>query len=457
MKHLTPRLAGAVIAIAFALPANAETLQDALVGAYNTNPTIQATRAQQRATDEGVAQAMSGWRPTLTGFGSYSHLLQDSGIGGANSTANPDVKLNPARIGATLSQPLFRGGRTVAAVNQAKSSVQAGRANLTSTEQDILLETITAYMDVFQDQAVLDLNQRNVEVLTRQLDATRDRFEVGEITRTDVAQAEAALSSSVASRTLAEAQLIASGAEYARLVGSPPSDLIEAAELPALPGNEEETQTMAIAANPFITAAKHTEVAAGQGVRGAIGALLPSADATGEISFTDDASQFATFSRVKQVTGQLTVPVYQGGRAYSQVREARHLHRQRRLEVVESQRQVIEQAASAWANFSAVQSTIESRSEQVRANEIALEGVKQEAIVGSRTTLDVLEEEQRLLDSRVELVRSKRDQQVAAYQLLSVVGGLTAQKLELPVNVYDPNANYDRVRNAWIGFGQSAE
>lgn len=457
MKHLIAIPIGFMLAGLPALMVQAETLTDALVSAYQGNPTLQAQQAQQRAVDEGVAQAVSGWRPTLTGTASYSHLLQDSGIGGANSTANSDIKLNPMRLSAILTQPLFRGGRTVAATKQAKSSVQSGRAGLIAAEQDILLQTIAAYMDVFQDQAVLELNQRNVEVLVRQLDATRDRFEVGEITKTDVAQAEAALSSSKASRTLAEAQLTSSRAQYEKLVGHPPVDLVEAPALPSLPTSEDETRTLALAANPSLDAAKHIEAAAGQGVRGAFGALLPSADARGEISFTDDASQFATFVRVKQVTGQLTVPVYQGGRAYSQVREARQTHRQRRLEVVESQRQVLEQSASAWANHMAVQSTIISRNEQVRANEIALDGVRQEAIVGSRTTLDVLEEEQRLLDSRVQLVRAKRDQQVAAYELLSVVGGLTAAKLELPVELYDPEENYKRVRNAWFGFGQSAK
>lgn len=456
MKHLVAIALGVVLTGMPASGPRAETLEDALADAYQGNPTLQAHQAQQRAVDEGVAQAVSGWRPNLTGTVSYSHLLQDSGIGGANSTANPDIKLNPMRIGATLTQPLFRGGRTIAATKQAKSSVQSGRAGLVATEQDILLQTIAAYMDVYQDQRVLELNERNVEVLTRQLDATRDRFEVGEITKTDVAQAEAALSSSNASRTLADAQLTSSRAEYEKLVGHPPGDLADAPGLPALPSSEEETRAMALAANPSLDAAKHVEAAAGQGVRGAFGALLPSADARGEINFTDDASQFATFVRVKQITGQLTVPVYQGGRAYSQVREARQTHRQRRLEVIENQRQVLEQSASAWANYSAVLSTIESRGEQVRANEIALDGVRQEAIVGSRTTLDVLEEEQRLLDSRVQLVRAKRDQQVAAYELLSVVGGLTAAKLKLPVNLYDPGENYKRVRNAWFGFGQSA-
>ncbi|HIF10029.1 MAG TPA: hypothetical protein EYQ81_09400 [Sneathiellales bacterium] len=457
MKRLIPLISVGLIGFVMIPHAPAATLEDALVGAYRTNPTIQAGRAQQRATDETVAQAMSGWRPTLSSFGSYSHVLQDSGIGGANSTANPDVKYNPAGIGANLSQPLFRGGRTIAGIREAKSSVQVGRENLISIEQVVLLQSITSYMDVFQDQAVLELNGRNVQVLTRQLDATRDRFEVGEITRTDVAQAEAALSSAISSRTLADAQLTASRAEYTKLVGSVPSDLEEPVSLPNLPGSEEESKAMALAANPSIGAAKHTEAAAGQGVKGAVGALLPSADATGEISYTDDASQFATFVRVKRVTGEITVPVYQAGRVYSRVREARQIHRQRRLEVVENQRQVIEQAVTTWSNFSAVQSTIISRQEQVRANEIALEGVRQEAIVGSRTTLDVLEEEQRLLDSRVELIRAKRDQQVAAYQLLSVVGGMTAAKLNLPVNVYDPDTNYHKVRNAWIGFGQSAE
>jgi len=456
MKNLVVITLGVAL-VCTSAPAGAETLEDALVGAYRSNPTLQARQAQQRATDESVAQAVSGWRPTLAGSASYSHLLQDSGLVGANSSAGSKVKLNPARIGATLNQPLFRGGRTVAATKEAKSSVQAGRAGLVATEQDILLQTITAYMDVYQDQAVLELNQRNVEVLTRQLDATRDRFAVGEITRTDVAQAEAALSSSLASRTLAEAQLTTSRAEFDKLVGHLPDKLIEAPALPAMPSSEDEARAMALAANPALDAAKHTEAAAAQSVKGAVGALLPSADAQGEISYTDDAGQFASFVRVKQVTGQLSVPVYQGGRVYSQVRQARQTHRQRRLEVVENQRQVLEQAASAWANFSAVQSTIESRKEQVRANEIALDGVRQEAIVGSRTTLDVLEEEQRFLDSNVQLVRAKRDQQVAAYELLSVVGGLTAAKLQLPVDVYDPNDNYQRVRNAWFGFGQSAK
>jgi outer membrane protein len=432
------------------------TLEDALTTAYHNSPALEASRSQLRAIDERMAQAVSGWRPTLTGEASYQERHQDSGVGGANSPINPDVQFNPFRVGMSLEQPIYRGGQTVAEMRQAKSEIREGRANLRSTEQDVLLNTVTAFFDVRQDQVVLKLNQNNVQVLRQQMSAAEDRFEVGEVTRTDVAQAEAALSSAIANLTLAKAQLISSRARYQRHVGILPGTLDPTEGLPVLPANADDALAIALQRNPFLVAARHGEEASHHFVRRAVGNMLPSVTLDGEFSRTKEPSQFREYMRRREVIARLSIPLYQAGGASSRVREARQLHNQRRIDTLRTDREVRKRLKDAWAQYVSLKSTVTSRKEQVRANTIALEGVRQEALVGTRTTLDVLEEEQRLLNSRVTLENANRDEYVLAYQILSLMGDLMPENLGLSVAGYDPAENYRKVRYKMIGVGRSA-
>ncbi len=485
-------------AIAQEAPTGSVTsLQDALIAAYNSNPTLLAERARLRATDETVAQANSGWRPTVTASASYtwadttgnrtvsqsptadttlnevttgvdfnndgdftdSFLITPGSPGGTFETPT-DETAKTTDLSITATQTVFRGLRTLREVRQAKANVRAGRAQLRATEQDVLLSAVTAYMDVLRDEAVLRLSQNNVQVLTRQLEASRDRFRVGEITRTDVAQAEARLSGAQSNLIASEAQLIASRSAFERVIGTVPGNLQAPPPLPSLPQAESEARENALSRNPQLKAARRAEEASRQGVGVASGALLPTVNVQGRYSESDTTSEggadIFTGDRDSQTTSfvaTVNVPLYQAGAVYSQVRQAKQLNSEDRLQIAEAERQVIESVAIAWEGLRSASATIESSREQVRANEIAFEGVQQEAQVGSRTTLDVLDAEQELLDSRVTLVRAERDEYVAAFQLLSATGDLTAEDLSLPTQYYDPEEHYDDVKGRWIGLG----
>ncbi|MEP0070558.1 TolC family outer membrane protein [Pyruvatibacter sp.] len=435
--------------------ASAETLQDALVATYGSNPTLQAARAELRATDENVNQALANWRPSISATGTSQFTQSDSdlrsGAGLTSLTAKDDRTTNTGTV--TVQQNIFRGGRTVSQTRQAKAQVAAGRAQLTSTEQDVLLSAVTAYMDVLRDTATVELNQNNVAVLQRQLEASQDRFDVGEITRTDVAQSEARLSRSESSLIQAQANLINSRATYERVVGSAPGTLQAAPVLPPLPESEDAALATATVNNPTLVAARFAEEASRHAIRTAQGGLLPTLTVQGDYSQSDNPSSTVKSSETASVTGRLTIPLYQSGAEYSQIRQAKQLNSQSRLQIREATRSVEEGVASAWENYRAANARIVSDREQVRANEIALDGVQQEAQVGSRTTLDVLDAEQELLDSRVALVTSERNAYVAAYQVLSAIGRLNAGYLALPVDQYDPGQNYDDVSGQWIGWG----
>lgn len=450
-------LAGALAAGSFAgiTPAWAENLQDALVATYGSNPTLQAARAELRATDENVAQALSNWRPSasVTGTSQFSQSDNElrSGAGFANLTSSRDDRVSNSGT-VSVRQNLFRGGRTVAETRQAKAQVAAGRAQLSGTEQEVLLAAVTAYMDVLRDAATVELNRNNVTVLQRQLEASQDRFDVGEITRTDVAQSEARLSRSQSALISAEAALTNSRAAYERIVGMAPGTLDASPALPPLPGTENEALDIAVTNNPALQAARFAEEASRHAISQAKGALLPTLTVEGDYTYADNPSSTVRNSESATVTGRLTIPLYQSGAVYSQVRQAKQLNSQSRLQIREALRQVEEGVASAWEAYRAANAQITSDREQVRANEIALDGVQQEAQVGSRTTLDVLDAEQELLDSRVALVTSERNAYVAAYQLLSAVGRLNAEYLGLPVERYEPTVNYDDVSGKWFGF-----
>lgn len=435
-----------------AAPLAAETLQDALAAAYANNPALDAVRAAQRATDEGVAQAKGGWRPTVEATGSVGRTnnQQTSSFGGL--TTMRDDTFTPKRGAVSLVQPLFRGFKTVNSVNAAEADVYAGREELRGSEQQVLLDAVTAYMDVKRDEAVLELNRNNVQVLQRQLEASQDRFRVGEITRTDVAQSEARLSRANSDRIRAESALIASRAAYRRVMGVAPGSLEQPGQLPELPASEEDALALALAESPVLRAAQFAARAAEYDAKVAVGDLLPQVDLRAEYDRGFDTSTFVSNTEEKRVVAQLTIPLYQAGVAGSVVRQSRQVKRQRVLEVMDAERLVEQNVRNAWESLREAQSRIRADEEQVKANAIALEGVRQEADVGSRTTLDVLDAEQEYLDSQVSLVTSQRDEVVAAYGLLASVGRLSAMDLGLAVAYYDPEEHYNRVRDKFFGW-----
>lgn len=437
-------LATLVAAVAVAVPARAQSLEEALSITYSTSPTLQAQRALLRETNEQVPQALAGSRPFVQGTGSVGAQYLDTDPGGSDT-------INPASLGISINQPIYRGGRTESELERAEFNIQAQRANLVTTEQQVLLDAVAAYLNVVREQAVLELQINNEEVLERQLQASRDRFAVGEITRTDVSQAESRLAGAVSDRIQAAGDLNTARAEFERVVGQAPT-LLTAPGLPAgLPLSLEDSVNEAGRNSPGVISPLFTERAAVANVELIRGELLPELSVTGEVSTNYEPSVNVDDSNSASITAQLTVPLYQAGAVSSRVRAAQHAVAQARADVDDARRVAVDNAISAWENLTTSRASIEAVLAQVSASEIALEGVTQEAQVGSRTVLDVLDAEQELLDARVSLVRASRDEIVAAYELLSAVGRLTARDLNLPVEYYDIDLDYDRTRDLWYG------
>ena len=427
---------------------NAETLSEALVSAYAGNPVLRAERARQRATDEQTAQALSGWRPSVDAGA-------DAGIAKTNTDPGPSSGTTyPGDFSITLTQPIFRGFKTVKGVKRAEATVEAGRQNLLAVEQQTLFDTVQAYMNVIRDRRILTFRQRNVTVLREQLRASNERFNVGEVTRTDVAQSRARLSLSESTVAEAKSNLAASIATYNKMVGHAPGSL-KYPKLPKLPKSLERATSIAEKINPNILAAAFVAEAARQNVGVVRGDLLPtvSLQASGTETIPDfDHDNVGETSRLT-ILGSVSVPLYEAGSVYSAVREAKQVESQRRIEIIGAARTVRESVVTAWNFLVASRETIVSSKSQVSASALALDGVKQEYLVGSRTTLDVLNAEAELLDAQVILAQAERDQIVAAYQILGSIGQLTARQIGLGADYYDPIENYDNVRNKWFGTG----
>lgn len=424
-------------------PASAQTLQEALAQAYSQNPTLEAGRAQLRATDELVPQARSGYLPTITATGDARRVWQERGPSRS--------AFNQQAADISIAQPIYRGGRTVAGVNRAENLVQAQRAALVRTEQQVLLDVATAYLDVLRDQAVQELTANNTQVLRRQLEASQDRFRVGEITRTDVSQAESRLARAESDRILADGVLNSSRAVFARLVGTLPANLAQPQLTLTLPNSLEETIRMAEESNPQVLAAEFARRASDDAVDLVAGEMLPTVSLNGSAGRTWDPAGAGGTRDDAAIIARVTVPIFQGGGDAARVREARHTANQRRLEVEQAVRASREAAIRAWEGLVTARSSIQSRQSQVRAADIALEGVRQEATVGSRTVLDTLDAEQELLDARVQLVRAQRDELVAAFQVLAATGQLTAARLNLPVQSYNIDDHYQSTRSRFWG------
>lgn len=433
--------------------AAAETLEDVLSTAYNTNPTLQARRARLRAADEGVPQALANWRPTVT-------LAGDAGRGKyeSNQAAQRESNRNPTDYSLTVSQPLYRGGRTTAQTQQAEATVQAERALLSATEQTILLNAATAYLNVVRDEAVVKLSINNEQVLRRQLEAAQERFRVGEITRTDVSQAEARLSRATADRVASEGTLQNSRANFINVVGRPPESPQAPSEASAVPATFDEVKALTLAKNPNIIAADWTATAAKEGVDLVFGELLPTVQLQGQYSRSlDSSARTGENNRFEsenlQATVNVSVPLYEGGGTYSRVRAQKHTYGQRRIEADQARRDSLESANKGWEDLVAARARIKSYQTQIRASEMALAGVEEEAKVGSRTVLDVLDAEQELFDARVNMVKAQHDEMVAAFQVKSALGQATAEGLNLSVERYDAAKHYEDVRGQWIGTG----
>jgi outer membrane protein len=434
--------------------AGAQTIEEALALAYQSNPTLNADRARLRATDENVPQALSNWRPTLEINGAYgteySHNM-------GNTTTPRSINRDPRSGTLSATQNLYRGGRTLAATSQAENLVLADRARLSSTEQSILQSAAAAYMNVVRDQAVVELNRNNERVIERQLEATRDRFRVGEVTRTDVAQAESRLSRATADRIAAEGALVQSRANFRNVVGEFPRQLRPAPPAGGLPATEDEAIAIARSKNLGVIQADYTERAARDQVDLVFGELLPQLSLVGELADSFDSQVPDTETERAAARLNLRVPLYTSGSVESRIRQAKQTAAQRRDERNQAVRTATEQATRAWEALNTARASRRAFADVVRSAEIALDGVQQEALVGSRTVLDVLDAEQELVNARVNLVTSERDEVIASYDLRVAIGSLSAEELNIKVERYDPLRNYKRVRDRWRGWGIEGE
>jgi len=457
--RLATAASAAVLLMAYAgiTTALADTIEAALVRAYQNNPQLNAQRAQVRVTDENVPQALSGYRPKVAITGSagyqYTDTLLTAGGSPTNLVKTPNHGTNPPRsLGATVSQTLFNGQQTANKTRAAESQVSGAREALRVLEQAVLLAAATIYMDYLRDSAIVEVQRSNVRVLDQTLKQTRDRFNVGEVTRTDVAQSEAQLAAGKTQLLTAEANLVTTRANFRRIIGNEPEQLAPGSPvdrfLPsALPGAVE----LSLIENPNVTAAMFGVDVNYLQVKVNEGALLPTVTLQTSVqqSYEQTLTVFRSFGA--SAVAQLSVPVYQGGAEYSLIRQSKETLAQQRLNLEQVRDQTRANTVTAWGQLVAGKAQVASAQAQVSASEIALNGVREEAKAGQRTTLDVLNAQQALVNARVALVTAQHDRVVASYAVLNAVGRLSPLVLNLPTTVYDPSVHYQQVRDSWLG------
>jgi outer membrane protein len=470
--------------------AHAETLKEALTAAYLYNPTLKSARAQLRAADNQVSLAKSGYRPTISAQFQYGYENQRTVTGAAGQGSIPICSTTIAFDGTcvggsftsfpvsaftgaagtgtstprqgtiSLQENVFDGFRTYNNVKGAEALVEAGREDLRNAEITILLNAATAYMNVVRDQAIVNLRQNNVKVLAEQLRATQDRFKVGEVTRTDVAQAESGLAQSQADLSIAQGTLYGDQALFAQYIGHPPGSLKDPGPpTRLLPKTLQGAIDISEAENPGILGAIFRERAQEHQVKEAKGQLLPTL--TFNATYTKAAPPFGepnvtTFEDTR-VFGQLTVPLYQAGSVSAQIRQAIETLSQRRQQIDEQRELARQNLSSQWGLIIAAKGNVAAGKSAVEATRIALEGVREEERVGQRTILDVLNSEQQFLNANVNLVSFQRDLVVASYGVLAYEGRLTAYDIALEAELYDPTRYYSEVKDAWFGWGPSVE
>ena len=442
------------LALCCALPsaAWAEALSEALAKAYQTNPQLNAERARQRATDENVPQALAGYRPQIVaslsaGLQSVRNLLPDNTI----QTAN----LKPWIIGVTVTQTLFNGFRTANNVRAAELQVQSGREALRNVGQGVLLDAVTAYTNVLANQSLVEAQRSNVAFLRETLSVTQRRLNAGDVTPTDSAQAEARLNRGLADLNAAEVALAVSQAIYAQVIGNAPSQL-RAAEVVDryLPKSREDALTMAIRQHPAVMAAGFDVDVASTNIRVAEGALLPSASIQGSASRSrNNDPTLGTFAEDQaSIVANVTAPIYDGGQAASQTRQAKEITAQSRLVLDQVRNQARTAATSAWVANEGAKIAVSASESEVKAATVALQGVQREAAGGQRTTVDVLNSQADLIQAKARLIGALRDRVIASYTLLSAVGHLDVKTLSLNTPDYLPEVHYQQVRDAWHGL-----
>ena len=438
---------------ALAAPGRADDLRGALEEGYRSNPSLQAARASQRATDETVPIARSGGLPSLSGAANYTEFVKQS----ANSFTAPD---RSAGASVSLSVPIYSGGAVRNSVAAAETRVEAGQADLRGSESGLFSQVVANYMDVILNEAVVGLNHNNVEVLRVNLEATRDRFEIGDLTRTDVAQSEARLALSRTDLRSAQANLIRSREAYVQVVGKPPVDLQPPPPLPGMPASADEAAGVALDSNPDLLAARQRARAAGYDVRTASAGRLPKVSIFSGLDYTDYLGTLGGVSsgsgafRQNQTTAQAgvraTIPLFQGGLPAAQRRQAQARESAALEQEVGAERAVISQVRAAYASWQATSEIITATQAAVDAATLSLEGVRAENSVGNRTILDILNAEQELLQARTRLVTARRNAYVAGFSLLAAMGKAEARDLGLDGGaLYDPDVNYNRVRRSW--------
>jgi outer membrane protein len=456
---------GVWVVLAFAGPGSrlrAETLSEALTRAYIANPQLNAQRANTRAVDENLPGALANYRPALNGSAEGGILQQNfhipgtvqigpNGLATAIPGSNLDTFTQPRTAAVTLTQNLFNGFRTENSVDQANSQILGSREALRNTEIAVLGNSAIAYMNVLRDTAVYALRQNNVAVLEEQLSDTRQRLAGGEVTRTDVSQAEASLAQGRADSAAAQTSLRTSIANYRQWIGVVPKKLAPARVLGnLLPKSLSSATQIAEVENPLVRGSIENAEAAASAVRIALGQLAPTLNLVGSASQQWDF--FGTRQRLfdGSVKAQLTMPFYEGGAISSQVRQAKEKLAEAKLVVDQQRDQVRASVGSSWATWQNARTVLDAAGAQVRAAEAALQGIREEARLGQRTTFDILYAQQVLLNARVLLVTAQRDQVVASYSVLASIGRLSAQTLSLNVSAYDPAVHYDKVKHKWL-------
>ena len=439
------------------VPALADTIEAALVRAYQNNPQLNAQRAQVRFTDENVPQALSGYRPKVALTASAGYQYTDT-LSTAGGTADRVVRTEihganaPRSVGATISQTLFNGQQTANKTRAAESQVSGAREALRVLEQTVLLQAATIYMDYLRDSAIVEVQRSNVRVLEQTLKQTRDRFNVGEVTRTDVAQSEAQLAAGRTQLLTAESTLVTTKSNFRRIIGNEPEALAPGSPVDRyLPGTLPTAVELGLTQNPNVTAAMFGIDVSYLQVKVNEGALLPTVTLQVAAQQTYESTMTLYRSFGASATTQLSVPIYQGGAEYALIRQSKETLAQQRLVLEQTRDQTRANVVTAWGQLVAGKAQVQSAQAQVSASEIALNGVREEAKAGQRTTLDVLNAQQALVNARVALVTAQHDRVVASYSVLNSVGRLSPLVLNLPTTVYDPSVHYHQVRDSWAG------